>query len=64
MSVVDTELDFFCVLYFTFFQTFSEFGPLLSTVIAKKKDPKKPGMFTKISRTLIIISNIFLHTKH
>ena len=64
ISVADRELDFFCVFYFIFSQTFSEFGPLLSTVIPKKKDSKKPGMSAKISRTLIIISNIFPHTKH
>lgn len=58
ISVADRELDFCCVFNFVFSQTFSEFGPLLSTVIAKKKDSKKPGMFAKISRTLIVISNI------
>ena len=34
-----------CVLFSR--QAFSKMGPLLSAIIAKKKDPKKPGMYDK-----------------
>lgn len=32
-------------------QAFSKVGPLISAVIAKKKDPKKPGKFNKAEKS-------------
>lgn len=32
-------------------QAFSKVGPLISAVIAKKKDPKKPGKFNKAQKS-------------
>lgn len=35
-------------------QAFSKIGPLLSAVIAKKKDPKKPGKYDKEQQSIEI----------
>ena len=40
-------------------QAFSKIGPLISAVIAKKKDPKTPGKFNKAQK-LILWENKFL----
>ena len=37
-------------------QAFSKIGPLLSVVIAKKKDPKKPGKYDKEQQSIGILT--------
>ena len=41
------------ILISLLFQAFSKLGPLLSATIAKKKDPKKPGMCVIILAVII-----------
>ena len=49
-----TKVNFRSFLLFVR-QAFSKIGPLLSAVIAKKKDPKKPGKYGKEQQSIEIL---------